>query len=59
MESKQESIQFVTERDWRENINEAKNKFRVQQRNLSFDEKMRIAFSLSERNRQLKAAKRK
>ncbi len=59
MERKQTPAEFAAERAARENINQAKRKFRFEQQNLSFNEKMQIAFSLSERDRQLKKAKKK
>ena len=59
METKQTPAEFVTEQARRENISRAKDDFRFQQRNLSFNEKMRIAFSLNERDIQLKKAKNK
>ncbi len=59
MEGKQTSAEFVSEQMRRENINRAKDKFRSEQRKLSFSEKMQIAFNLSERDRQLKKAKKK
>ena len=59
METKQISAEFVNGQTERENIIRAKDDFRFQQRNLSFNEKMRIAFSLNERDIQLKKAKNK
>ena len=59
MESKQTASEFVNEAVWREKIKQTKQSFRAAQRNLSFDEKMKIAFALNERDNRLKTAKKK
>ncbi len=59
MERKQKPSEFVGEKNWQEKIAESKKEFRVGQRNLSFNEKMQIALGLSERDKQIKRAKKK
>jgi hypothetical protein len=59
MERKQTSSELVNEKFWREKTAEIKRKFRSEQQNLSFNEKMQIAFALNERDEKLKKAKKK
>lgn len=59
MERKQISSKLVNEKFWHEKTAEIKRKFRSEQQNLSFNEKMQIAFALNERDEKLKKAKKK
>ncbi len=59
MERKQTSPDSVDEKIWREKIAKTKREFRAEQRNLSFNEKMQIAFALSERDSKIRKAKKK
>jgi hypothetical protein len=59
MEREQTSSQPISEKFRREKIVRAKRKFRSERQNLSFNEKMQIAFALSERDEKLKKAKKR
>lgn len=59
MERKQTAPEFITEEVWRGNIAESKQRLRAEQRNLSFNEKMQIAFGLNERDEQIKRVRKK
>lgn len=59
MERKQKSFESVSEQARREKIIKSKREFRFEQRNLSFNEKMQIAFALNERDAQIKKAVKK
>ncbi len=59
MEEKQTSSDPVNEEIWRERIAKTKRMFRSAQQTLSFNEKMKIAFALSERDSQIRKAKKK
>jgi hypothetical protein len=58
MELKQATTESAADEIRRQKLMKTKDKFRLEQRKLSFNEKMQIAFSLSERDRQLRKARK-
>ena len=59
IEEKQTSSDSVNEEIWCERLTKTKRMFCGAQQSLSFNEKMKIAFALSERDSQLRKAKKK
>ena len=59
MEEKQTSSELINKKIWREKIAKTKRMFRSARQTLSFNEKMKVAFALSERDSQIRIAKKK